>query len=86
MNYHKCLGYFSVRYLEATRKWAMLYTCGNADEMLHRPLRTNSRGVFLRTATRPWGEWSEPQRIFDPAKVRLSTSGKPSPRMDRDER
>jgi hypothetical protein len=65
-NYHKCLGYFSVRYLEAAGKWAMLYTCGN-DEKHHRPLRTEVRGVFLRTATLPWGPWSAPQRIFDPA-------------------
>lgn len=65
-NYHKCLGYFSVRYLEAARKWAMLYTCGNDDEH-HRPPRTDTRGVFLRTATLPWGPWSPPKRIFDPA-------------------
>jgi hypothetical protein len=64
-NYHKCLGYFSVRYLEAARKWAMLYTCSNDDEH-HRPLRTDARGVFLRTAKLPWGPWSEPVRIFDP--------------------
>ena len=64
-NYHKCLGYFSVRYLEAAGRWAMLYTCGNDDEH-HRPRRTNDRGVFLRTAALPWGLWSPPARIFDP--------------------
>ena len=48
----------------------MLYTCGNDDENRdenHRFRRTTARGVFLRTATLPWGPWSPPERIFDPA-------------------
>jgi hypothetical protein len=61
--YHKCLGYFSVRYLEAAGKWAMLYTCSNLKDA---PLRTDVRGVFLRTSILPWGLWSTPELIFEP--------------------
>ena len=59
MRYHRCFGYFSVRYLEAAGKWVMLYTCDNLENP---PLRTTTRGVFLRTATVPWGAWSWPMR------------------------
>ncbi len=37
----------------------MLYTCDQ-------PGRT-PRGIYLRTAPLPWGPWSIPTRIFDPA-------------------
>ena len=71
-NYHRCLGYFSVRYLDAAGKWAMLYTCGN-DEQLGRPLRTDARGVFLRTATLPWGPWSPPSESSIPPRATASS-------------
>ena len=55
--FHKCLGYFSVRYVQRVEKWVMLYTCG---ERLH-----SQRGVYMRSAIMPWGPWSAPKRIFD---------------------
>jgi hypothetical protein len=56
--FHKCLGYFSVRFVEPAQKWVMLYTCD-------RP-RSGPRGVYMRTARMPWGPWSPPTLIFDP--------------------
>jgi Domain of unknown function (DUF4185) len=57
--FHKCLGYFSVRYVQRAKKWVMLYTCDVRPHSL--------RGVYMRTATLPWGPWSAPDRIFDPS-------------------
>ena len=87
-NYHKCLGYFSVRYLEAAARWAMLYTCIDNEKL---PPRTEARGVFLRTARTPWGWWSPPELIFDPDSGycqfmhrpdRLCPAGSPNPSED----
>jgi hypothetical protein len=47
-----------VRFIEAVQKWVMLYTCGERAN--------SSRGIYMRSATLPWGPWSIPERIFDP--------------------
>ncbi|GEM_PF-435918 len=49
-----CVGEFSVRWNPYLSRWLMLY---NSD---------NPRGIVLRLAQQPWGEWTEPQIIFDP--------------------
>ncbi len=58
--FHKCLGYFSVRFIESVQKWVMLYTCTASRD------NTWPRGIYMRSATIPWGPWSTPARIFDP--------------------
>jgi hypothetical protein len=53
---HQCLGYFSARYLEPAKKWLALYTCNIKDVV--------ERGVYLRTAAKPWGPWSAPTAVM----------------------
>jgi len=60
--YHKCLGEFSVGYVDQWRRWVMLYACGDGPEYN----RNQVRGIYLRIADLPWGPWSQPQRIFGP--------------------
>jgi hypothetical protein len=57
---HKCLGYYSARYLATAGKWVMLYTCW---------LDYVRRGIYMRTASLPWGTWSPPSNIFDPGEA-----------------
>lgn len=61
--YHRCVGEFSVRYLEGWGKWLMIYSCGSGGA--YNP--NNLRGIHLRLSDTPWGPWSSPHRIFDPA-------------------
>ncbi len=49
-----CVGELSVRWNPFLKRWVILY---NAD---------NPRGIVLRTAEHPWGEWSGPTLAFDP--------------------
>ena len=42
----------------------MLYACNDQLEAGYN--RRNGRGIYLRTADKPWGPWSEPHRIFSP--------------------
>jgi RecB family endonuclease NucS len=60
--YHKCVGEFSVRFIDAWRKWVMMYACGSGGAYNS----NNLRGIHLRTADAPWGPWSPPFRVFDP--------------------
>lgn len=52
----ECVGELSVAYNRFIKKWIMLYNC-EIDKL--------SR-IVMRTASFPWGPWSEPQIIFDP--------------------
>ena len=65
-HYHECLGYFTVRRIEAWHKWVMLYACGSDTNAGYNP-RNGGRGIFIRKADTPWGPWSAPQLLFDPA-------------------
>jgi hypothetical protein len=49
------IGELSVAWNPFLRKWLMLYNHGNP------------RGINYRVADTPWGPWSEPQILFDPA-------------------
>lgn len=49
-----CVGEFSVTHNSLIDRWIMLYNCDAP------------RGINFRTATDPWGPWSEPQVLFDP--------------------
>lgn len=50
-----CVGELSVSYNEFIKKWILLYNCGAP------------RGINCRTADHPWGPWSDPFVIFNPA-------------------
>lgn len=52
-----CVGELSVSYNQSIRKWIMLYNCDHAA----------NRGIILRTASAPWGPWSENMILFDPS-------------------
>ena len=53
---HKCLGYYSVRFVPSVNRWLALYTCSIASKAI--------RGVFLRSAIDPWGPWSSPTKVM----------------------
>jgi hypothetical protein len=51
-----CVGELSVSYNTFIRKWIMLYNCALSQ----------TRGINMRWADKPWGPWSDPQIIFRP--------------------
>ncbi len=52
---HPCVGELSVTWNSNLRQWLMLYNCDNPS------------GVVARVADQPWGPWSAPAVLFDPA-------------------
>lgn len=50
-----CVGELSLSFNKFIRKWIVLYNCGTP------------RGINCRTSDHPWGPWSDPFVIFDPA-------------------
>src|SRR5215213_3739035 len=52
-----CIGELSIRWNYYLEKWIMLYNCNLC----------NTRGVIIRLADKPWGPWSTPKIVFDPA-------------------
>ena len=52
-----CMGELGVEYNSYLKSWMMLYNCRN-DSASH------PRGIWMRTASQPWGPWSAPQTIF----------------------
>jgi len=55
-----CMGELSVTWNEFLQRWLMLYNCGARGPA--------ESGILLRAAAQPWGPWSEPQLIFNPAR------------------
>lgn len=56
-DHEKSFGYFSVRFIDALRKWVMLYT----SNIKHQAIPW---GVYLRSAPLPWGPWSRPVPVL----------------------
>jgi len=52
----ECIGELSVRWNYYLNKWIMLYNCDHC----------NTKGIVIRLADAPWGDWSSPKIIFDP--------------------
>jgi hypothetical protein len=52
---HPCIGELSVTWNSNLRQWMMLYNCGSPN------------GIVARVADQPWGPWSGPAVLFDPA-------------------
>ncbi len=50
-----CVGELSISYNRYIEQWILTYNCGNP------------RGINCRVADSPWGPWSEPFIVFDPA-------------------
>ncbi len=52
----ECIGELSIRWNYYLDKWIMLYNCSHC----------NTKGIVIRLADNPWGDWSSPKIIFDP--------------------
>ena len=52
-----CAGEVGVEWNQFIDRWIMLYECD-----LSTP--SNPAGIWMRTATQPWGPWSSPQTVF----------------------
>jgi len=52
----ECIGELSIRWNYYLNKWIMLYNCNHC----------NTKGIVIRLADNPWGDWSSPKIIFDP--------------------
>jgi hypothetical protein len=50
-----CVGELSVHWNALLQAWIALYNC-----------EENPRGIVLRSASQPWGPWSEPELVFQP--------------------
>jgi hypothetical protein len=51
---HPCLGELSVSWMKDLHKWVMFYNCALP------------RGINMRSADTPWGQWTEGEVIFQP--------------------
>jgi hypothetical protein len=51
-------------------EWIMLYRCQERDPPAGLP-----NGIYMRTAPNPWGPWSSPTTIFNPAPDQATQSG-----------
>jgi uncharacterized cupredoxin-like copper-binding protein len=59
-----------VQYNRYLREWIMLYRCKEASAPVAHP-----SGIVMRTAKDPWGPWSGPTTVFDPAPDARTRSG-----------
>jgi hypothetical protein len=50
---HPVVGELSVSWVEPLQRWVMLYKGGRLE------------GIYMRSATAPWGPWTEPESIYD---------------------
>ena len=55
------MGELGVEWNPFVKRWVLLYNCLNDTP-------TNPRGIYMRTARKPWGPWSPPQTIFNPVR------------------
>jgi hypothetical protein len=53
-----CAGEVGVEWNQFFHAWVMLYECKNDTP-------ANPHGIWMRTASQPWGPWSPPQTIFN---------------------
>jgi hypothetical protein len=65
-----CMAQFGIEHNPYLNEWIMLYHCKEDPAPAHHP-----NGIFMRTAPHPWGPWSGPTTIFNPAPDRRTESG-----------
>ena len=53
-----CGSHVGVQWIPALARWVLLYNCPSAKPS----------GIVMRSAPQPWGPWSAPQTIFNPAR------------------
>jgi hypothetical protein len=61
---------FGVQYNRYLHEWILLYRCKESPAPAGHPA-----GIFMRTAVHPWGPWSAPTTVFDPAPDPRTRSG-----------
>jgi hypothetical protein len=54
-----CMHTFGVQWNKYVDKWVVLYDCRESTP-------GHPAGIYMRTASQPWGRWSSPQTIFNP--------------------
>lgn len=55
-----CMAELGVQWNASLKRWMMLYNCKDSTPQ-------NPAGIWMRTAPEPWGPWSAPQTILNPA-------------------
>ncbi len=65
-----CMAQFGIEHDPFLGKWIMLYHCKESTQPHGHP-----NGIFMRTAPHPWGPWSTPTTIFNPAPDGRTQSG-----------
>jgi hypothetical protein len=64
---NSCAAQLGVQYNQYLDEWIVLYRCNEAGAAV--------QGIFMRTAVHPWGPWSKPTNIFNPAPDANTSSG-----------
>jgi hypothetical protein len=65
-----CVSQLGIQHNAYLDEWIMLYRCNETDPSARLP-----NGIYMRTAPNPWGPWSSPTTIFNPAPDPATRSG-----------
>jgi Domain of unknown function (DUF4185) len=65
-----CMAQLGVQYNRYLNEWIMLYHCKETSAPAG-----HANGIYMRTATKPWGPWSAPTTIFNPSPDSRTQSG-----------
>ena len=65
-----CVSQLGIQHNPYLDEWIMLYRCQEAKPPAGLP-----NGIYMRTAPNPWGPWSSPTTIFNPAPDQATQSG-----------
>jgi hypothetical protein len=65
-----CAAQVGIQYNQYLSEWILLYRCNEAPAPAGIP-----NGIYMRTAKNPWGPWSAPTTIFNPAPDSATQSG-----------
>lgn len=65
-----CASQLGVQYNQFLNEWIVLYQCNESPTPA-----ANANGIYMRSAKDPWGPWSAPTTIFNPATDQATMSG-----------
>jgi hypothetical protein len=65
-----CVSQLGIQHNPYLDEWIMLYRCNESH-----PSAGHPNGIYMRTAPNPWGRWSAPTTIFNPAPDQATRSG-----------